>query len=207
MPTPLIHEVPGALSPFPRAGISRDEPGVRRYDQLPASLLEMLKAQVANNPDTETVVELGGPRLTYRQLWEQAARVAGGLQQVGLKRGDRVAIPYPAGANWVLAFWGTIMAGGLAVAINTRSAAPEVEFVVKDSGARIDLFPEAALPDGAAYVADDLTPEDTAALFYTSGTTGSPEGVPTSHEAFLTNAETMVRCLGLPRDIEAGCGR
>jgi acyl-CoA synthetase (AMP-forming)/AMP-acid ligase II len=44
---------------------------------------------------------------------------------------------------------------------------------------------------------------DTAALFYTSGTTGHPKGVPTTHEAFVTNTENAVVCLGLPRDLGA----
>ena len=57
------------------------------------------------------------------------------------------------------------------------------------------------MPDAEPYVADNLTGDDIAALFYTSGTTGQPKGVPTSHEAFLTNAENIVRCLDIPRDI------
>ena len=72
--------------------------------------------------------------MTYRQLWDRAARVAGGLRATGLQPGDRVAVRYPAGINWVLAFWGTVMAGGVAVAVNTRSAQPEVDFVLSDEG-------------------------------------------------------------------------
>jgi acyl-CoA synthetase (AMP-forming)/AMP-acid ligase II len=110
-------------------------------------------------------------------------------------------VRYPAGINWVLAFWGTVMAGGIAVAVNTRSAQPEVEFVRSDSGARMDLAPDTPLPDGEPYVTHGLSHTDTAALFYTSGTTGHPKGVPTTHEAFLTNTENAMRCLGLPSDL------
>ena len=46
-----------------------------------------------------------------------------------------------------------------------------------------------------------LGPSDVAALFYTSGTTGHPKGVPTTHEAFLTNTENAIRCLDQPRDL------
>lgn len=108
---------------------------------------------------------------------------------------------YPAGTTWALAFWGTVRAGGIVVAVNTRSARPEVEFVLDDAGVKVDLAADAPLPDGDPYVVVDLDLSDVVALFYPSGTTGRPKGVPTTHEAFVTNAENLVRCLGIPRDI------
>jgi acyl-CoA synthetase (AMP-forming)/AMP-acid ligase II len=194
-------EIPSDRNPFPTTGVSRDPNGIPHYDRLPATLLDMLAEQVDNRPNSEAVIELGADRLTYRQLWDRASRVAGGLRADGLGAGDRVAVRYPAGINWVLAFWGTVMAGGIAVAVNTRSAQPEVEFVRSDSGARMDLAPDTPLPDGEPYVTHGLSHTDTAALFYTSGTTGHPKGVPTTHEAFLTNTENAMRCLRLPRDL------
>jgi acyl-CoA synthetase (AMP-forming)/AMP-acid ligase II len=201
---PPVIEIPRGHNPFPITGVSRDADGVPRYDRLPATLLDMLAEQVDNRPNSEAVIELGAGRLTYRQLWDGAARVAGGLHADGLSPGDRVAVRYPAGIDWVLAFWGTVMAGGVAVAVNTRSARPEVDFVLSDSGARIDLSPDAPLPDGRPYVTHGLAHTDTAALFYTSGTTGHPKGVPTTHEAFVTNTENAIRCLDQPRDLGEG---
>ncbi|MGH3967394.1 MAG: AMP-binding protein, partial [Mycobacterium sp.] len=125
-------EISRDANPFPTTGVSRDHTGVPHYDRLPATLLEMLAQHVETRPDSEAVVELGADRLTYRQLWDAAARVAGGLKAGGLRRGDRVALRYPTGLNWVLAFWGTVLAGGMAVPVNTRSAAPEVEFIRSD---------------------------------------------------------------------------
>nr|WP_245552322.1 AMP-binding protein [Nocardia aobensis] len=200
---PAVIEISRHANPFPRTGVTERD-GVAHYTDLPATLLEMLHAQVERRPGSEAVVELAGDRLTYRQLWERAARVAGGLRAAGLERGGRVAVRYPAGVDWVLAFWGTVMAGGIVVAVNTRSAGPEVDFVLTDSGARIDLAPSVPLPDGDPVVTQDLSSDDIAAIFYTSGTTGHPKGVPTTHEAFVTNAENMVRCIGLLRDIGEG---
>ncbi len=198
---PPVIEIPRDHNPFGTTGVSRDANGIPRYDDLPATLVDMLAEQVSNRPNSEAVIELGADRLTYRQLWDRASRVAGGLRAAGVRPGDRVAVRYPAGINWVLAFWGTVMAGGIAVAVNTRSAQPEVEFVLSDSGARVDLAPATPLPDGQPYVAEQLDPADVAALFYTSGTTGHPKGVPTTHEAFLTNIENALRCLEQPRDL------
>ncbi|WP_343601108.1 AMP-binding protein [Mycobacterium sp.] len=198
--TPVV-EISRDHNPFATVGVSRDRNGIAHYDELPATLLEMLAGHVGARPHSEAVVEAGAGRLTYRQLWDAAARVAGGLRDGGLARGDRVAVRYPAGIAWTLAFWGTVMAGGVAVPVNTRSAQPEVEFVLRDADARVDLAADTPLPDGRPYVADDLARADVAALFYTSGTTGRPKGVPTTHEAFLTNGENMFRCLQEPRDL------
>src|ERR1700741_2456665 len=198
---PAVIEIPSDRNPFPTTGVSRDPNGIPHYDHLPATLLDMLAQQVDNRPNGEAVIELGAGRLTYRELWSRAARVAGGLRADGLSPGDRVAVRYPAGIDWVLAFWGTVMAGGVAVPVNTRSAQPEVEFVRSDSGARMDLAPDTPLPDGDPPVTHGLSHTDTAALFYTSGTTGHPKGVPTTHEAFLTNTENMLRCLGESADL------
>ncbi len=204
---PPVIEISRDHNPFPITGVSRDANGVPRYDELPATLLDMLAEQVDSRPRTEAVVEIaarGADRLTYRQLWDRASRVAGGLRAAGLTPGDRVALRYPAGINWVLAFWGTVMAGGVAVAVNTRSAQPEVDFVLSDAGAHVDLAADTPLPDGQPYVSEQLDRADIAALFYTSGTTGHPKGVPTTHEAFLTNTENALRCLDQPRDLGEG---
>lgn len=201
---PPVIEIARDHNPFPTVGVSRGRDGVPRYDELPATLLDMLAEHVDNRPGSEALVELGGGRLTYRQLWDRAARVAGGLRAEGIKRGDRVAVRYPAGIDWVLAFWGVVMAGGIAVAVNMRSAQPEVDFVLSDSGAGLDLAPNSPLPEGPPYVSEQLGRTDVAALFYTSGTTGHPKGVPTTHEAFLTNTENAIRCLQQPRDLGEG---
>ena len=87
--------------------------------------------------------------------------------------------------------------------MNTRSAAPEVEFVLSDAGVTVDLAPETELPDGKPYVEAGLGRRDVAAMFYTSGTTGKPKGVPATNEAFVTNAENSMRCLGIPAAIGA----
>jgi hypothetical protein len=96
----------------PRDGMRIDAEGVPRYENPPASLVAMLRERADELPLVEAVVELGGERATYRQLWDRSTRVAGGLRAWG-DNGDRVAIRYAAGGNWVLAFWGTLVADWL----------------------------------------------------------------------------------------------
>src|SRR5947199_6012244 len=127
----------------------------------------MLRESTDAAPDAEAVVELDGPRVTYTQLWDRASSLAGGLRASGIGRGDRVAIRYGNGLDWVLAFLGTLFAGGVAVPVNTRFTETEVEYVVGDSGASVVLGPDGALPDGPAYADDALALADLGAIFYT----------------------------------------
>jgi long-chain acyl-CoA synthetase len=187
------------IQAFDMSGIVRDDRGVKHFAELPSSLVDMLRSSVDAAPDAEALVELDGPRLTYRELWDRSARVAGGLRAAGVARSDRVAIRHGNKLEWVLAFFGTQLAGGVVVPVNTRFAEPEVDYVVGDSGAKLVLSPDDPLPDGTPYAVDDLALDDLAAIFYTSGTTGFPKGAMTTNENFLTNIENVIR-IRLPRD-------
>ncbi|MEJ2865146.1 class I adenylate-forming enzyme family protein [Actinomycetospora flava] len=194
-PTPL----PRGAAPFDTTGITRGADGIARYDHLAPSVVAMVRASVERHPDVEALVEVGGERVTYAQLWDRAARVAGGLVGGGVRRGDRVASLLPAGLDWVVGFLGTLLAGAVAVPVNTRFAAPEVEYVLSDSDAAAVLRPGEALPAGHPEALDDLVPGDLAAIFYTSGTTGRPKGARTTHRNFLSNVETAIRVIGIDR--------
>src|SRR3954466_14312310 len=185
-------DYPRAMA-FDTSGIERGADGIARYADRPESLVAMLRATADRVPDREAVVELGGPRLSYRELWDRAARVAGGLD---VEPGERVAIRLGNGADWVLAFFGAQLAGAVVVPVNTRFAEDEVRYVVEDSGASVVI--DGALPDGEPRVHEDAGPDDLAAIFYTSGTTGFPKGAMTTHANFLSNTETARRVIGLP---------
>jgi acyl-CoA synthetase (AMP-forming)/AMP-acid ligase II len=155
----------------------------------------MLRSTVDKSPDKEAIVEIGGGRVSYRRLWDRSARVAGGLRRRGINRGDRVAIRLGNGLDWCLAFFGAQMAGAIVVPVNTRFSEPEVDYVITDSGSVFSFLPGQPLPDGDPFVIENLTPEDVAAIFYTSGTTGFPKGAMTTHENFLSNTETCRRII------------
>src|SRR3954453_9475429 len=171
-------------NPFDTAGVEQGSDGIKRYTNSPRSLVEMLRASVERDRAAPAIIEVGGPSYSYGELWDAAARVAGGLRANGVQRGDRTAILLGNGADWVLAFWGAQLAGAVVVPVNTRFKEAEVDYVISDSGASSVFRPGEPLPDGDPESAEDLGPDDLAAIFYTSGTTGFPKGAMTSHANF-----------------------
>ncbi len=185
-------------APFDTSGIITDPDGIRHYDGLPDNLVRMLRRSVELVSDREAVAEIGGERLSYREFWDRSCRVAGGLQAAGVHPGDRVALRLGNGVDWTLAFFGSQMARAVVVPVNTRFTEEEVRYVVEDSGAAFTFMPGSGLPDGPPLALDDAARDEVAAIFYTSGTTGFPKGAMTTHENFLSNAESARRVIGMP---------
>ncbi len=188
------------LHPFDETGIVRDAGGTARFSGLPESVPALLDAVRRQLPHQEAVRERGaeGTSLTYQQLWDRAARVSGGLREAGVVPGDRVALTLGNGIDWCLGFLGTLMAGAVAVPVNSRLAPVERTFVLRDSGATLALRRGQPLPAGRPHVAESLLPSDLACIVYTSGTTGVPKGAMLTFENLCVAAEVVKRELGLP---------
>jgi long-chain acyl-CoA synthetase len=192
--------VPESETPFDRCATEVGPDGIRRYTGLQRNVVDLLRGTVQCHPDRTAVVELDGPSVTYAELWARAARVAGGLRDAGVEPGNRVAVRLGNGLDWLLAFWGTHLAGGIVVPLNARLADAEVEFILGDCGAAYVVRPGEPLPDGEPAEPADAAHGDVAALFYTSGTTGRPKGAMLTHENFLSTVESSIRCRELSRD-------
>jgi acyl-CoA synthetase (AMP-forming)/AMP-acid ligase II len=187
-------------NPFDDTGVQPDSNGVRRYPNLHESLVEMLSDSVRADPHAEALVQVGGERITYTQLWDRAAKVSGGLREAGISPGDRVAIKLPNSIEWVVAFFAGLMAGAVVVPVNTRLAEPEAAYIIGDSGSSYVFEPGSPLPDGNPLVHEGARRSDIAAIFYTSGTTGFPKGAMHTHENVLANVETVYRVSDIPRE-------
>ena len=163
---------------------------------------------------SRVAVSCGGLELTYRELCLRARRLVGGLRELGLRRGDRVAV---AGANChrYLELYLAVPAGGFVlVPLNPRHAEPELRYALADSGARVLFADEqrreladaverfVALGDGyeqlvaGAPPADwgEVSEPDLAGLFYTGGTTGQSKGVMLTHGNLVANALHFMTC-------------
>ncbi len=159
-------------------------------------------------PSKVAVVD-GKKHFTYAELYERCARVGHGLARFGLEPGDRVAILASNCHQFIETYLGVPAAGFVVVPLNTRHAQPELEYALRDSGARIlltdrDPAPFEGIVDhvirlGADYesllasamrvtVGEGVFENDLAGLFYTGGTTGASKGVMLSHRNLIANA-------------------
>jgi len=86
--------------------------------------------------DAPALAEPGGPRLSWRELHEQASVVTRAFMAGGVQPGDRVAIWSPNTHHWVAGALGALRAGAVLVPVSTRFTGPEALDVITRSGAR-----------------------------------------------------------------------
>lgn len=98
----------------------------------------MLRRADEQYPHAEALVD-GQRRWTWQQLAATCTRVAGGLQQLGVQQGDRVALLLGNQAEFVLALYAIAIMGGVAVPISTRDSAKGIEFALNQCGARVAI--------------------------------------------------------------------
>ena len=97
----------------------------------------LLRRVVLEGPDRAALVTRHqGVRWTYAELLSRSEDLAIGLQALGLKKGDRVGIWSANVSEWVLAQFGTALAGLILVNINPAYRSHEFEYAMKKSGCR-----------------------------------------------------------------------
>ncbi|MGZ4734944.1 MAG: class I adenylate-forming enzyme family protein [Acidimicrobiia bacterium] len=158
---------------------------------------EELTAQAARFGSRIAVRVDRGPTLTYREWDATASRVARGMAAAGIGRGDRVVLllTNAEACDFAVAFAACHRAGAAAVPVNPRYAAHELDHILEDSGARLVIAgteaprvhgvpatscAELATGDASPFSVE-LAPDDLSEIFYTSGTTGLPRGVASTH--------------------------
>jgi acyl carrier protein len=198
-----------------------------------ASLIDVLARHAEADPGRVHIHLLekdSGQGITYGQLYEEAAAVAAGLAEMGLRRYDTVAIMLPSGADFFYAFFGVMLAGGIPVPIYPPTRPDRIEDYVRSqiqalggAGIRFMLsFAEVRavvqiLRVNLPSLVDVTTvrelrkakgrlgigsvkPAENAVLQFTSGSTGAPKAVALSHAAVLSN----IRAIGAAVEVRPG---
>jgi len=104
----------------------------------------MLKERAVVSPQLEAYVEPSANlRMDYTQMNALANQCASMLTSLGVGEGDRVALLMPNCVEFCCLFYGAAKIGAVAVPLNTRLAAPELEFILSDSGSNVLVYGEA----------------------------------------------------------------
>jgi long-chain acyl-CoA synthetase len=138
----------------------------------------MLRESARRAP-AKTAVILGETKLSYARLDELSDRAAASLAAAGVQPGDRVGLQLPNIPQFVIAYFGILKAGGVVVPMNVLLKAPEIEFQLRDSGART-LITYGAFLDESAKAAEAAG----LASLYVVAETGAP-ATGTAFEALL----------------------
>ena len=103
----------------------------------------MLRQRATVSPRLEAYVEPStNVRMNYAEMNTLANRCANLLTSLGIGEGDRVALLMPNSVEFCCLFYGAAKIGAVAVPLNTRLAAPEVDFILSDSGSRVVIYGE-----------------------------------------------------------------
>ncbi len=163
----------------------------------------------------------GLSRTSYRVIGSEVKSLSAGLTAAGLKRGQRVAMSAGVGADSLTTMLAVIYAGGVVVPIDTQMGDDGLRHVLKDSSPSFlftttDIAERIGrMEPGASWTTaifdepekdgywrkymekperlnvPDIDPSDQVVLFYTSGTTGAPKGVPLTHSNLVYQIEVL----------------
>jgi acyl-CoA synthetase (AMP-forming)/AMP-acid ligase II len=175
---------------------------VTRSNEQWETIPELVQSAADRFGDAEAVVD-GPLRLSYVELAHRIRCAAGAFASLGVAKGDRIAVWAPNSAEWIVAAFGIMTAGGVLVPVNTRFKAEEAADVVSRSGAKAVMVQKGFLGAdyGLAEVGLDIPTielksdflangppfecavdgADVSDVIFTSGTTGRPKGAMMNH--------------------------
>ena len=148
------------------AGPTADRPwldnypaGVDWFASIPAAPLHTMLVQAGERFGARPAFDFLGRRTTWAEAAAAAARIAAGLQRLGLKQGDRIGLLLPNCPAYPLLFFGALQVGLTVVNFNPLYTKRELEHQARDAGisliATLDL--QATYPKAAALLAAGVT--------------------------------------------------
>ncbi|MFE6170108.1 AMP-binding protein [Viridibacillus arvi] len=129
-------------------------------DNIPTSLeyeaipLQEYLTRASNKTPSKVAIHFMGKDITYKELYESSLKFANYLVSIGIEKGDRVAIMLPNCPQGVIGYFGVLYAGGIVVQTNPLYTEREIEYQMKDSGAKVILSLDILYPRIAKVMKD-----------------------------------------------------
>ena len=114
--------------------------------ELPEIPVHKFLTQAFESMPNKVAIHFMGRELTYKELYESALKFANYLHSLGVEKGDRVAIMLPNCPQAVIAYYGTMYAGGVVVQTNPLYTERELQYQMADSGAKVILVMDILYP-------------------------------------------------------------
>lgn len=114
--------------------------------ELPEIPVHQFLTQAYEYLPNKVAIHFMGRELTYKELYESAMKFANYLRTLGVEKGDRVAIMLPNCPQAVIAYYGTMYAGGIVVQTNPLYTERELQYQMEDSGAKVILVMDILYP-------------------------------------------------------------
>ncbi|PID93845.1 MAG: AMP-dependent synthetase [Bacteroidetes bacterium] len=203
-----------------RSPITKEDPPI---DAAFSSLVERVQHHATLQPQKIVYTYLNdgendATEISYEMLDREAKRYAAFLQDKGLK-GERILLLYPQGYQFIIALWGCLYAGAIAIPAyppKRNQSFLRLKNIIHNSNAKLIATTESILPRITSFHASEkqlremahqtheqimenrlayrpFLPQrtDLAFLQYTSGSTGAPKGVMVSHGNILANCQQL----------------
>ncbi|MER1987068.1 MAG: long-chain-fatty-acid--CoA ligase [Solibacillus sp.] len=125
------------------ASYPQEIPHELEFPQIP---VQQFLTDAYNATPSKVAIHFMGKELTYKELYESALKFANYLRSLGVEKGDRVAVMLPNCPQAVIAYYGTLYAGGVVVQTNPLYTERELQYQMADSGAKVILVMDILYP-------------------------------------------------------------
>jgi len=172
------------------------------------TIIEMFRDRVNQAPDAaaicgNTLQPAEFLFITYRFLDVLSGNLAVKLKEKGIRPGTIAAIMMDRSIEMMVGIFGILRAGGAYLPIDPAYPQDRIDFMLKDSGAKIILGREAARsvstpsPSHNDPAFSPAIPSDAAYVIYTSGSTGKPKGVLVEHRSVVNRLNWMQKAYAI----------
>ena len=183
-------------------------------------------------PGWEFIV-FNGERFTFQEIYKKAAQMGNALKDAGIQKGDRIAICMANNPEYIISYMAITSMGAICVLLNSWWVPDEVTYGLENSEAKILIADEKRLSGlekfkdlkkiivrpknnlgfiefdafirkySTEFTNLDLDTNDNATIFYTSGSTGFPKGVLSTHRNILSTLFSWALVTTLKKEVEA----